>query len=283
MQKILFPTDFSPAANRAFSYALELADAFDAELVTLHAFTSPDVSDVHMTTELREFYDNMDLYEFESYRDAIPPLVSTAEAQGFGHIVMKHILRKGDAESTILEVAQTDAIDMIVMGTTGARGLKELFMGSIAGEVLENAPCPVLAVPENAAFDGKIDHIAFTTSFAAEEKTALLHLQRLFAPFQPTIHAINVDLAHTEEYTHRMESFAADFPDHSNLRFEVMDGTDIYESVTDYLDKHHIDIVAMVTHRRSFFQELFHYSRTKQMAYHADTPVLALKLDSLRT
>lgn len=281
MQKILFPTDFSQAAGRAFRYALRLADAFKAEVITLHAFETPDITDVHLNSDIREFYDNMDLYEFESYRDAIPPLVQTAEAEGFGHITMKHVLRQGDAESVILEVAQTDAIDMIVMGTTGARGLKEIFMGSIAGEVLENAPCPVLAVPEQATFDGTIDHIAFATRFAKEDEVALQQLQQLFAPFQPNIHAINVDLAHTEQYTHRKDAFAAAFTDHSRLSFEVLDGTDIYETITDYLSKHNIDILAMVTHRRNFFQELFHFSRTKQMAYHVDTPVLALKVSPL--
>lgn len=277
MNKILFPTDFSEAAEKAFIYALHLADKFGAEITTLHAYELPVVNDIDLTPSLRNFYDNMDLYEFESYRDAIPPLVDTARAHGFDHITMQHVLKKGDPESAILETAVTDAIDLIVMGTTGARGLKEIFMGSTAGEVMENAPCPVLAIPEKSGFDGKIDNIAFTTSFTEEEQLTLHLLNKMFAPFEPKIHCLNVDLAHTETYTKKMEGFSTPFKAFPNMTFHVLDGTDFNDVLTNYMDEHNIDMIAMVTRQRNFIQELFHFSKTKQMAYHAHTPVLALK------
>lgn len=279
MNKILFPTDFSDAAQRAFIYALHLADKFGAEITTLHAYDLPQANDIELTPSLRNFYDNMDLYEFESYRDEVPPLVETAQAHGFDHIQMQHVLKKGDPESAILEVAVTDAIDLIVMGTTGARGLKEIFMGSTAGEVMENAPCPVLAIPEKGSFDGKIDNIAFTTSYTEEEQLILHLLQKMFSPFAPRIHCLNVDLAHTEEYTKNMEKFAGIFHEYSNMEFHVLEGTDINDVLTKYMEENKIDLLAMVTHQRNFIQELFHFSRTKQMVYHSHTPVLALKVE----
>lgn len=279
MNKILFPTDFSDAAQNAFIYALHLADKFGAQITTLHAYELPQVSDIELTPNLRKFYDNMDLYEFESYRDAIPPLVETARAHGFENVVMQHVLKKGDPESVILDVAVGDAIDLIVMGTTGARGLKEIFMGSTTGEVMENAPCPVLGIPEEARFDGKLDNIAFTTKFGEEEQLTLHLLQKMFAAFEPNIHCLNVDLAHTEVYTNKMEKFAAAFTDQSKLQFKVLDGTDIYDVITEYMEEQRVDLLAMVTHKRNFFAELFHYSKTKQMVYHSHTPVLALHVD----
>jgi nucleotide-binding universal stress UspA family protein len=218
----------------------------------------------------------MDLYEFESYRDAIPPLVETARAYGFDKVEMQHVLKQGDPESAILEVAINDGIDLIVMGTTGARGIKEIFMGSTAGEVMENAPCPVLGVPEQASFDGTLDHIAFATNFQEEEQLTLHLLQKMFAPFDPTIHCLNVDLSHTEEYTKRMDKFSAAFSDDPKMEFHVLDGTDIYDALTSSMEASKIDLLAMVTHKRNFLQELFHYSKTKQMIYHSHIPVLAL-------
>lgn len=276
MKNILFPTDFSEAANQAFIYALHLADKWKARITTLHAYQKPDVSGVHLPITLKEFYDSLDLFEFESYRDAIPDLVHMAEKNGFGHIGMQHVLEEGPTVKTICEVAKRDQVDLIVMGTTGARGLKEIFMGSVAGEVLENACCPVLAVPEKASFDGMIDNVAFTTSFAEEEKKALERLQTLLIPFQPQIHCINVDLAHTEELTHRMDRFRSSLENVDRLSFAVLDATDIQQAITNYLGEHRIDILAMLTHKRSFLQELFHYSKTKMMSYHAEVPVLAL-------
>lgn len=279
MNKILFPTDFSDAAQNAFLYALQLADKFGAQIITLHAYELPQLSDIELSPALQKFYDNMDLYEFESYRDSIPPLVETARAHGFDQVEMQHVLKQGDPESAILEVAVNDAIDLIVMGTTGARGIKEIFMGSTAGEVMENAPCPVLGVPEKASFDGALDHIAFATNFQEEEQLTLHLLQKMFAPFDPTIHCLNVDLSHTEEYSKRMDKFSAAFTDNPKMEFHVLEGTDIYDALTTSMEASKIDLLAMVTHKRNFLQELFHFSKTKQMIYHSHIPVLALHVD----
>lgn len=152
-------------------------------------------------------------------------------------------------------------------------------MGSTAGEVMENAPCPVLGIPEEATFDGQLDQIAFTTNFEEEQQFTLHLLQKMFSPFDPHFHCLNVDLAHTEEYTNRMVKFSAAFEGQDKMHFKVLAGTDIYEAVTDYMQAHHIDLLAMVTRKRNFLQELFHYSKTKQMVYHSHTPVLALHVE----
>ena len=99
----------------------------------------------------------------------------------------------------------------------------------------------------------------------------------MFAPFEPKIHCLNVDLAHTETYTKKMEGFSTPFKAFPNMTFHVLDGTDFNDVLTNYMDEHNIDMIAMVTRQRNFIQELFHFSKTKQMAYHAHTPVLALK------
>jgi nucleotide-binding universal stress UspA family protein len=99
----------------------------------------------------------------------------------------------------------------------------------------------------------------------------------MFAPFEPNIHCINVDLAHTEAYTGKMNTFSSVFKDFDNMEFHVLDGTDIYDEITKYLEANRIDLLAMVTRQRNFLEELFHFSKTKKMAYHANTPVLALK------
>lgn len=277
MPTILFPTDFSDAATRAFVYALQLADRIDAKIITLHVFEKPDISGLtHVPRSLEEFYNTIDLYEFANYKDAVPVLDKIQDDRGLNHLSVVHTLYEGNTEATILERAVAENADFIVMGTTGARGLKEIILGSVAGEVLENAACPVLAIPEQAVFDGKIDNIAFTTAFQPQEKKGLEKVLQLFEAFTPTVHCVNVDLAHTEEYHHRMDVFSADFAENANIAFHVLDGTDFQRVLTDFLEDMEIDIVAMVTEKRSFLEELFHYSKTKALSYHSRTPILSL-------
>jgi nucleotide-binding universal stress UspA family protein len=277
MVTILFPTDFSDAATRAFIYALKLADKLNARIVTLHAFDRPNISDLpHLSPALEDFYRSIDLQEFENYQTVIPVLRKIQEDYGLLHVPVNHTIIEGDTIKVILRQVSVEEADFIVMGTTGARGLKEILLGSVAGEVLENASCPVLAIPEQAIFDGELNTIAFTTSFRPEEVEGLHKLQKMFSVFAPTIHVVHVDLAHTEDFTHRMDNFAKQFDPQANLHFHTLDGTAVEPVLTQFFDERGVDVVAMVTKKRGFFQELFHYSKTKSMSYHSHTPVLSL-------
>ncbi len=277
MKKILFPTDLSDAANHAFIYALQLADKWQASITTLHVYQELQVGDVHLPGSLYNFYQTMDLYSFQNYKDSIPVLVDLAEKNDMGHIEVRHMLQEGEVVKNILEAADQEAADMIVLGTTGARGLKEIFLGSVAGEILENATCPVLAVPAKAEFDGTIDNIAYATGYQAADANALRKLVELFESFNPNFHCISVDLAHTANWTHQMEEFKQTVGETAQpIHYQVIDSTDIQKGITDYLADKQIDIITMLTHKRNFIQELFNYSKTKALAYHASTPVLAL-------
>lgn len=276
MKNILFPTDLSPAAEKAFIYALHLAEKIDARITTLHVYRKPEVKGMLPRT-LSDFYESYDLDEFENYKDALPPLREIQEANDFAHVKVAHLLKPGSKiVPSILEVAKEEAADLIVMGTTGASGLREIFLGSIAGEVLENAHCPVIAIPISAEFDGQIDQLAFTTTYKEEEKKALEKVISIVDVFRPQIHCINVDLSHTESLTHKMDQFKLGIENRGNIHFHVLEGNDVKEVITGFLEKNKIDVLAMVTHKRGFLEELFTYSRTKMMSYHAQTPILSI-------
>lgn len=275
MKNILFPTDFSPAANNAFIYALELANELEASITAIHAYKLPDIKGINMLYSVQEVYKTINVEKFQNHQDAIPVLRTLAEEHRLGYIPINHILRQGDTIPTILQAADAEQSDCIVMGTTGASGLKEIFVGSVAGEVMEQANCPVLAVPEKAKYDGVIDRIAITTTYTAEEKKALQKAIEFARNFEADVYCINVDTSNTQYYTHQMEKLQSEFSHWPHLHFEVLDGTDVFEEVTAYLKKNQIDILAMLSHKRSFFQELFNYSYVKKMAYHATTPILS--------
>lgn len=277
MTTLLFPTDFSDAANRAFIYALRLADKLDARIVTLHVFSRPDISGLsHVPRSLEEVYNNIDLEELEEYREAIPQLDKIRQDNGLEHIDVSHTLHEGATVNVILARAAAENAGLIVMGTTGARGLKEILLGSVAGEILENAPCPVLAVPEQGVFDGVLDNIAFTTTFSEEDERGLRKVLTLLGAFQPNIHCINVDLAHTASYLDKQDNFMAKFEDVDNMSVHILDGTDFSATLTDFLETSTVDLLVMVTHKRSFWDELFNYSKTKALSYHSSTPIMSL-------
>lgn len=283
IKRILFPTDFSEAADRAFLYALLLADAWEATITTFHVYQPVDRAvATHLPITMQRIYESVELETFENYRDSIPALREIAAQNGFEEVALQHVMLESEAViDSILQGAEKEQADFIVMGTTGARGLKEIFLGSVAGEVLASAVCPVLAVPERSTFDGRLDRIAFTTNYQEEEKKALDQLLAFAAPFDAGIHCINVDTSHTHFYHQRMNKLRDTYADYEQLHFEVLDGVDIIEEITGYLETHPVDMLAMVTHRRTFLQQLFNYSKAKQMAYHSSTPILSFPAASL--
>jgi len=278
MKKILFPTDFSEAAENAFVYALNVAKKTGAEIVTFHSFRQPDLSRSRLPITISEIYESINLEEFENYKDYVPRLREIAEREGLTKIKVSHVLEDGETIPSILRIAKKENPDLIIMGTTGASGLKEIFIGSLAGEIMENAPCPVLAIPIEAKFDGRLNRIAFTTEFKIEEKIALEYLNKWSRPFYSDIFCIHTDINHVEPFAHRMDELKVDFLTDRNIKFEVLDGggETLEHIISNYLFENKIDLLAMVIHKRNFFQELFSYSQTKKMAYHFSVPILAL-------
>ena len=118
--------------------------------------------------------------------------------------------KKGPNLKTILAVAAEEEADMIIMGTTGAGGMKGI-IGSVAGNVMEHASCPVLAVPRKAVFDGTINKIAYTTSFKKEEEGGLRKVIEMAKVADAELHCVNVDLPHTESYLQRMTELATQY------------------------------------------------------------------------
>ena len=88
MKKILFPTDFSEAANNAFVHALEFAKLVHGELVLLHTFELPVFDNQFFPENYAAIYDSVELSEFDLFKDEIPKLRAIAEAHHLDKIKM---------------------------------------------------------------------------------------------------------------------------------------------------------------------------------------------------
>jgi len=132
---ILHPTDFSDNARQAFALACGLARDYKAELIVLHVLPPPVVvySDgiVPVDTEGEEVW----------ARDSLDAIAPPAPEMN-----LRRRLIEGEPAAEIMRVAKEAGCDLIVMGTHGRSGLERFFMGSVAEEVMRNAPCPVVTV-----------------------------------------------------------------------------------------------------------------------------------------
>ena len=168
MTKILFPTDFSEAAEKAFLYALELTQKLNAELILMHVYELPELGRALQNTT-REVYELMEMETLENFKKSVEKLRDLASTKGYDHVDFKHLMAEGEAVYTITEAAKKESIDYIVMGTKGATGLKEVFLGSVASGVIDSANCNVISVPQQTDYKEKLDRIAYLTNYTEKE------------------------------------------------------------------------------------------------------------------
>ena len=139
-KRIVYPTDFSPAAEAAFEYALDAAKRDDAVLILVHVIEtmSPFADEIYVALEgaAREAAEGAARKQFDD-------LLARAKA---ANVTVCDLLRLGRPAEEIVNAAACEFADLIVMGTHGRRGLRRFVLGSVAQEVVATAPCPVVTV-----------------------------------------------------------------------------------------------------------------------------------------
>ena len=137
-QRILLPTDGSEVADHAVDHAVALALQFDASLDVLHV---TDVSalplDAHAESLVRAIE--------EEGREAVEEITERASRRGVGSVT--GAVREGSPHRAIIDYAEENDCDVVVMGTHGRTGLDRYLLGSVTERVTRLADVPVLVVP----------------------------------------------------------------------------------------------------------------------------------------
>jgi len=141
IQHILVPHDFSETAEKAFDFALDLADKLGAHVTVLHAYEIPTyafpegpVLTVEMMAQIER-----------AAATAMDGVLSRASGRSPG-VKVKSTIRQGAAWREIDQAAVDLKADLIVLGTHGRKGLARALLGSVAEKIVRTAACPVLTV-----------------------------------------------------------------------------------------------------------------------------------------
>lgn len=144
-RKILCPTDFSEGSKTAISQATELAKQFRAAIYLLHAISMqapPLPTDPGYSFDMLETNKILD----EQARRNLQPAAEQLKNAG---ITTRAIVVIGDAATAIVETAEREQVDLIVIATYGKTGWRRLAFGSVTEKVVRLATCPVLTIRGN--------------------------------------------------------------------------------------------------------------------------------------
>lgn len=272
MKNILVPTDFSLAAENAFEFAVALAHKQHRGVTLLHVYRPP----VEMT-----------------YPVLVPPL---DEPEGLRNFFFGERLQKtningvpityeisvGFIVDTLIGYSKEENIDFIVMGTQEEHSVLEGIFGSIVTDAVQGAFCPVLVVPDGAQFTD-FDRILYATDANAAEEKPIQEVVQIAARFGAEVHFVNVNhnLDQAEAVIERLIHSIGQENTHA-IAFHIATvdtGDRFSEAINAYAEQNKIDLVAMSTRHRGFFEGMFHRSSTKAFALETELPFMVIHLE----
>jgi nucleotide-binding universal stress UspA family protein len=153
---ILLPTDFSEHSMLASKYAMSLAKEYKAELIVLHIVESVAEVSLMSGAELPS-YGTMSVYYEDLVKEAQERTKGICDMASEHGIKATNRVIYGNPRHEILNIANSEPIDLIVMGTHGRKGFSRFVNGSVAEAVVRHAPCSILSVkhPEHDFIDVK--------------------------------------------------------------------------------------------------------------------------------
>ena len=276
MKKILVPTDFSDCAGMALRYAIYLAKKMGAEITLIHVCDLLDDNFHNLKQIIRE-YNKEKIAELTA---ALEHLKARAEKDD---VAITTELYNGTIVDSILMASREHHSDFIVMGTLGATGLKRLFFGTKAASVINESLIPVITIPygyKKPALNKIVMAVTSSKPFSSilepVVKLGKLYDAKLKAVvFSEESNKVKM-IYHAKTAAHIKKRLEKLFPGNSMESVNIS-GTGFHETIQEYVKKQKADLLVMITHRRTFIQNLFKLSMTRKMAYHINIPLLSLK------
>ena len=268
MKKILVPTDFSPNAEKALDYAIQLARRSGGEINIVHGVETQKLP--------------------ESTKDAETKMQLLKKSIAEAEAITVHSKIYADSSVNCITTAIHEyKPDLVVMGTLGSSGVKELIYGSRTGVIIGRSPVPVLAVPLLSEWTEPKKILVAVNDFTIKEKmtTPVFQLANLYNA------AVQVAI-----FTDTDDDYVEDFDEHKkkisvfgNKLKEQFPNTEIFavhlagkhfrETLQNWLNENKVDMLVMLTHRRNLIGSIFNSSMTKKMSYHTNIPMLAIPIN----
>ncbi len=276
MKRILVPVDFSKEAESAAKVAATIARKTGSEIFLVHMLELPvtTIDPAEMNTISSEpqiiYFMKLAHKKFEAFKK-LPFLkgLRVIESVQFQH-----------AFSGIIAESEKSNIDLIVMGSQGASGLQEMFIGSNTEKVVRRSKVPVLVIKQSDE-EFEVNDILFASDFNKESKSTFNRVIDFASLFDAKIHLLYVNTIHnfntSKNIEARIAKFVKDF-DFDNYTKNIYNDISIEKGILSFARDMDADIIALNTHGRSGLSQLFNGSVGQELANHALRPVVTFKI-----
>jgi len=271
MKKILVPCDFSKPALSAFRFAMDMALKSKGVVHLLNVIELPAIHDpiiMPVITFEKEFMKELrekTMNQFEKIITRYKP----------DRITVKPGIEFGSPARMITDFARKRSIDTIIMGSHGASGIREYFVGSNAEKVVRLSRVPVIILKNY--YKGTTRDIVFPNTLETEDQDKLIsRVKELQAFFKATVHILYVNTPTNftaDNITmERLKDFAKKFT-FKNYTLNIYNYPFEESGIIQFSKSINADLIAMGTHGRKGISHFLNGSLAEDVVNHADCPM----------
>ncbi|NAS11929.1 universal stress protein [Poritiphilus flavus] len=276
MLRVLLPTDFSDNSLDAIRYGLQLLKDQTCTFFLLHTYTpaiyrteyvlhSPGqigLGDIYQTDSMTQL-EGVQQRLTEEFRNPIHSFVCLT---AFNTLL-----------DEVREISENEQIDLIIMGTQGASGAKEIFLGTHTVHVIKRSNVPVLAIPPGCSFVPP-RKILFPTDFEIDYGTdqlePLLNIARLHESMLDVLYiSYGYDLSEAQMANQEKLGSMLQVVPH---RFHDLPNQTVIQGINSFQDKNKSDFLVMIRNKHTFVERLFIEPVIKKIGFHVTIPFLVL-------
>lgn len=275
-KRILFPTDFSEVAENAFVYALSLAEQIKAEIYVTHIvpILEPEDQDVQVHPFMKTAHlqlEALKLEEFEKEKERLEELVSILHKE---NIHLEFLFIKGDFTNMIMDLVQSNSINIIVMGTSGANTIDKKLFGSNTMSVINNIDIPVMAIPSNARFTS-LRNYSTAVMMESKEIPIIRKIAEYLSLSGSPMNCVNIissskAISSSEEIKRKWLK-DVDCP---NVTVDIVVDKNVDKGLLDYAKDNEIDLLGILHRNLPIAKRLFKTNHSKLLLKHSRVALL---------
>ena len=276
MKNILVPCDFSNPAISAYRQALGVAVQSNGVVHLLHVIEPPILNDTILMPTLNfeeDLMKEMKSKAEDNFKDVI-------KKNKVDHVKVSFDIRYGAVATTVKEYINEQEIDLVIMGSTGASGFKEYFIGSNAERVVRQSPVPVLVVKE--FYEWPVKNIVFPNELDTEhQEDLIMKVKELQEFFKAKLHIVYINTASNFVVDTVIRPQLKEFADRymlKNYTINIFNHISTQEGVIDFTKMIEGDLIAIGTHGRKGINHFMKGSIAEDLVNHTDSLIWTYKL-----
>jgi nucleotide-binding universal stress UspA family protein len=277
MKKIIVPIDFSEYSENALETAAVLARKYNAEILALHML---ELSNAVLTSTS----DQKDVEALFYMKLAEKKFKNFLEKDYLKDIKVTPIVKHFKVFSEVNEVAKENDANLVVMGSHGVSGLKEVLIGSNTEKVVRHSDIPVLVVKHNPILTD-FESVVFACDFSEDAIKPYINAAKMFEAINAKMHLLYVNVPDSGfRSSAEMEKLVANFLKRADGNLDRMKNVTyvsdytIEEGILNFSNVLGADLIAIATHGRTGLAHFFEGSISEDIANHSTLPVMTFKI-----